>query len=48
MNGRVVGAGELRPDRRLLPPPSGEPFRLPDQRVDLATVLVDLRTPPAR
>jgi translocation and assembly module TamB len=46
MRGAVIG-GKLTLGQidRLLPPPSGEPFRLPDQRVDLADVLVDLTTP---
>jgi translocation and assembly module TamB len=46
MKGRVVG-GRLTLGQidRLLPPPSGEPFRLPDQRVDLEDVALALATP---
>ena len=46
MKGRVVG-GRLTLGQidRLLPPPSGEPFRLPDQRVDLEDVAIALATP---
>jgi len=46
MKGRLVG-GKLRLGQvdRLLPPPSGEPFRLPDQRVDLEDVAMALATP---
>lgn len=46
MRGALVG-GRLTLGQidRLLPPPSGEPFRLPDQRVDLADARLDLATP---
>lgn len=46
MAGRVEG-GRLRLGQvdRLLPPPSGEPFRLPDQRIDVKDAVLALRTP---
>ncbi|HST37413.1 MAG TPA: hypothetical protein VLK25_12390, partial [Allosphingosinicella sp.] len=46
MRGAVVG-GKLTLGQidRLLPPPSGEPFRLPDQRIDVADARLDLTTP---
>ncbi len=46
MRGRVVG-GRLTLGQidRLLPPPSGEPFRLPDQRIDLKDAAIALETP---
>ena len=46
MRGRLVG-GKLTLGQidRLLPPPSGEPFRLPDQRIDVDNALIDLATP---
>ena len=40
-NGRV-SLGQID---RLLPPPSGKPFRLPNQRVDLADTAIRLTTP---
>jgi len=40
-NGRVR-LGEVD---RLLPPPSGKPFRLPNQRVDVADASISLQTP---
>jgi translocation and assembly module TamB len=44
VNGRVtLGAVD-----RLLPPPSGLPFRLPDQQVDIADSVIDLATPAGR
>ena len=46
MRGRIVdGRLTLGQIDRLLPPPSGLPFRLPDQRVDLADVAIFLDTP---
>src|SRR5687768_526220 len=46
MRGRIVdGRLTLGQIDRLLPPPSGLPFRLPDQRVDLADVALALDTP---
>ena len=46
LNGRVVGRrvswGQLD---RLLPPPSGKPFTLPDVTVDVADTSIALRTP---
>ncbi|MFL6857719.1 MAG: YdbH domain-containing protein [Allosphingosinicella sp.] len=47
--GRVVG-GKLRFGEldKLLPPPTGAPFRLPDQDVDLADAAVRLDTPAGR
>ncbi|HET9427183.1 MAG TPA: YdbH domain-containing protein [Allosphingosinicella sp.] len=46
MRGRIVdGRLTLGQIDRLLPPPSGLPFRLPDQRVDLADVAIALETP---
>ena len=49
LRGRVVGGrvtfGQLD---RLLPPPSGAPFRLPDQRVDVADTAIVLDTPAGR
>jgi len=46
MAGRVEG-GRLKLGQvdRLLPPPSGEPFRLPDQRIDVKDAVLTLRTP---
>jgi len=46
MKGRVEG-GRLRLGQidRLLPPPSGRPFRLPDQRIDVENAAIDLITP---
>jgi translocation and assembly module TamB len=46
MRGRIVG-GRLTLGQidRLLPPPSGLPFRLPDQRVDIADAALALETP---
>ena len=40
-NGRLL-FGQID---RLLPPPSGEPFRLPDQRIDLKDAAIALDTP---
>jgi hypothetical protein len=49
LNGRVVDGkvtlGELD---KLLPPPTGKPFRLPNQRVDLADASIRLDTPAGR
>ena len=46
MRGRIVdGRLTFGQIDRLLPPPSGLPFRLPDQRVDLADVAISLETP---
>jgi hypothetical protein len=46
LRGRVVGNrvtfGQVD---KLLPPPSGAPFRLPDQRIDIADAAVRLDTP---
>lgn len=46
LRGRIVGGrislGEVD---KLLPPPSGLPFRLPDQRVDIADSAIRLETP---
>jgi hypothetical protein len=49
LHGRVV-AGKLRLGDvdRLLPPPTGAPFRLPDQVVDLADAALRLDTPAGR
>ncbi len=46
LNGRIEG-GRLRLGQvdRLLPPPSGLPFRLPDQRVDVDDAAIALDTP---
>ncbi len=46
MSGRVED-GRLRLGQvdRLLPPPSGRPFRLPDQRIDVENAAIDLATP---
>ncbi|TMJ19640.1 MAG: hypothetical protein E6G92_07675 [Alphaproteobacteria bacterium] len=43
-NGRLT-LGEVD---KLLPPPSGQPFRLPDQRLDLKDAALDLATPAGR
>jgi translocation and assembly module TamB len=43
-NGRLT-LGEVD---KLLPPPSGQPFRLPDQRLDLMDAALDLATPAGR
>ena len=46
MRGRVVdGRVSLGQIDRLLPPPTGLPFRLPDQRVDIADGAILLATP---
>ncbi|WP_284734482.1 intermembrane phospholipid transport protein YdbH family protein [Sphingosinicella terrae] len=46
MRGRVVdGRVSFGQIDRLLPPPSGLPFRLPDQRVDVADAAIALDTP---
>jgi translocation and assembly module TamB len=46
LRGRIVGGrislGEVD---KMLPPPSGLPFRLPDQRVDIADSAIRLETP---
>jgi translocation and assembly module TamB len=46
LRGRIAGGrislGEVD---KLLPPPSGLPFRLPDQRIDLADAAIGLQTP---
>jgi len=46
MTGRIEG-GRLKLGQvdRLLPPPSGEPFRLPDQRIDVRDAALALATP---
>jgi translocation and assembly module TamB len=46
MAGRIEG-GRLRLGQidRLLPPPSGAPFRLPDQRIDVKDAAIALATP---
>ena len=46
MRGRIED-GRLRLGQvdRLLPPPSGEPFRLPDQRIDVKDAAIALATP---
>ena len=44
--GRVInGRVSLGQIDKLLPPPSGKPFRLPNQRVDLADTAIRLTTP---
>ena len=46
MRGRIVGGRvSLGQVDRLLPPPSGLPFRLPDQRIDVADAAIRLETP---
>lgn len=46
LRGRVVGNRVLFGEvDRLLPPPSGEPFRLPDQEVTIADAGIALETP---
>lgn len=46
MRGRIVGGRlSLGQIDRLLPPPSGLPFRLPDQRVDVADAAILIETP---
>lgn len=46
MRGRIVdGRLTLGQIDRLLPPPSGLPFRLPDQRIDVADAAIVLDTP---
>ncbi|HYG29841.1 MAG TPA: YdbH domain-containing protein [Allosphingosinicella sp.] len=46
MRGRIVdGRVSLGQVDRLLPPPSGLPFRLPDQRIDVADAAIRLDTP---
>ena len=46
MRGRIVnGRVTLGQVDRLLPPPSGAPFRLPDQRIDVADAAIALETP---
>lgn len=46
MRGRIAyGRVSLGQVDRLLPPPSGLPFRLPDQRVDVADAAIRLDTP---
>ncbi|HEX9933105.1 MAG TPA: exoprotein, partial [Allosphingosinicella sp.] len=45
MRGRIVnGRVTLGQVDRLLPPPTGAPFRLPDQRVDVADAAIRLET----
>ncbi len=44
----VEGRIRLGQVDRLLPPPSGLPFRFPDQRVDVADVSISLDTPAGR
>ncbi|HEV2866265.1 MAG TPA: hypothetical protein VGX37_07100, partial [Allosphingosinicella sp.] len=49
MRGRVQGGRmSLGQIDRLLPPPTGLPFRLPDQRVDVADAAIVLDTPAGR
>ena len=49
MRGRIVdGRLDLGQIDRLLPPPSGLPFRLPDQEVDVADAAIVLDTPAGR
>lgn len=49
MRGRIVdGRLTLGQIDRLLPPPSGLPFRLPDQRVDVRDAAILLDTPAGR
>ncbi|MDP8994189.1 MAG: hypothetical protein M3N07_04270, partial [Pseudomonadota bacterium] len=49
MRGRIVdGRVTLGQVDRLLPPPSGLPFRLPDQRVNVADAAIVLDTPGGR
>ncbi|MGQ0559055.1 MAG: intermembrane phospholipid transport protein YdbH family protein [Sphingosinicella sp.] len=46
MRGRIVdGRLSLGQVDRLLPPPTGEPFRLPDQRIDVDRAAIVLETP---
>jgi hypothetical protein len=46
MRGRIVnGRVTLGQVDRLLPPPTGLPFRLPDQRVNIADAAIRLETP---
>jgi hypothetical protein len=46
MVGRIEGGRlSLGQIDRLLPPPSGEPFRLPDQRIDVKDAAIALATP---
>jgi hypothetical protein len=49
LKGRVVG-GKLRFGEvdKLLPPPTGAPFRFPDQAVDVADTSISLDTPAGR
>ena len=49
LRGRVEG-GKLRLGEvdKLLPPPSGRPFRLPNQRIDVADAQLRLDTPAGR
>ncbi|HEX8482509.1 MAG TPA: YdbH domain-containing protein [Allosphingosinicella sp.] len=49
LRGRIEG-GKLRLGEvdKLLPPPTGRPFRLPNQRVDVADMQVRLDTPAGR
>lgn len=50
LNARLAGNGKISFGEidRLLPPPSGLPFRLPDQNVDLADSSVRFDTPAGR
>ncbi len=49
LKGQVVnGAVRFGELDKLLPPPTGEPFRLPNQRVDVADAQVRLDTPAGR
>ena len=46
MRGRIVnGKVTLGQVDKLLPPPTGAPFRLPDQRIDVADAAIRLETP---
>jgi hypothetical protein len=46
LRGRVVnGRVSLGEVDKLLPPPTGAPFRLPDQRIDVADAAIGLETP---
>jgi hypothetical protein len=49
LNGRLVG-GKVRFGEvdKLLPPPTGKPFRFPDQAIDVADASIRLETPAGR
>lgn len=49
MRGRLVdGKLKLGDIDKMMPPPSGAPFRLPDQRIDLSDAAIALDTPAGR